>query len=145
LLGGSYTHPPISEVTCKEEVKEPILNVDDIGRFKVVHYSQKDNNKGPTTSKETIKDDSNPKKFFAKEPLPKNPPKKDPPTKANKKNHPPRKENTKKKENGKEVRLDIDIETTIGKISIYIYLKDIAKILEKKKHIEKSLVFEEGE
>jgi len=28
LLGGSYTHPLVSEVILKEEKEEPILNVD---------------------------------------------------------------------------------------------------------------------
>lgn len=38
LLGGSYTHPPISEATIKEEKREPILNTNDSGRFKGVQY-----------------------------------------------------------------------------------------------------------
>lgn len=88
LLGGSYTHPPISEVTFKEEKEEPILNADNSGRFKGVQYSQKDNNKDSTTSKEADKDDSIPKQVPPKESLPKDPPKKDPPKKANPKKGP---------------------------------------------------------
>ena len=59
LLGGSYTHPPISEVKTKYGKEELILNVDaSNGRFKGVQYSRKDNNKDPTTSKGPNKDDS---------------------------------------------------------------------------------------
>ena len=88
FLGGSYTHPPISEVTIEEEKEDPILNVDDSGRFKGVQYSQKDNNKDPTTSKETNKNDSIPKQVPHKEPLLQDPHNKDPLKRANpKKDH----------------------------------------------------------
>lgn len=140
-----HAHPPINEVTFKEEEKEPILNVDDSGRFKGVEYSRKDNNKGLTTSKEPKKYGPTPKQVSPKELLPKSPPKKDSPTKANPKKDPPRKEKTMKKEKGKEVRLNIDIETTIGKINILIPLKEIAKLPEQQQQIKKSLGFKEEE
>ena len=61
LLGGSYTHLPIREVTIKEEKNEPILNVDDSGKFKGIQYSRKNNDGSPTTYKETNKNESFPK------------------------------------------------------------------------------------
>lgn len=100
LLGGSYTHPPISEVTLKEENEEPILNSDSKGRFKGVQYSRKENIKDPTTPKDPSKGDPSPKQAPPKESLPEIPPKKDPPTKANREKDPPRKENIKKKKKG---------------------------------------------
>lgn len=78
LLGGSCTHPPISEVTIQEEKEEPILNADSSVRFKGVQYSQKDKHKDPATSEETNKDESPPKQAPPKDVPSKNPSKKDP-------------------------------------------------------------------
>lgn len=127
LLGGSYIYPPTGEVTIKEEKEEPILNIDDSGRFKGVQYSWKDNNKDFATSNEPNKDDSIPKQVSPKETLPKDPPKRDPPKKANSKKDPKKKE-TIKRDKGKEVGLNIDLETTIGKMTIQVPLKEIAKL-----------------
>lgn len=48
MLGGTYDHPSISEVTLEEEKDKTILNVDDSGIFKGVQYSRK--NKDTPTS-----------------------------------------------------------------------------------------------
>ena len=49
MLVGTYNHASISEVTLKQEKDEPILNVDDSGRFKGAKYSG-NNDKTPSTS-----------------------------------------------------------------------------------------------
>jgi len=127
FLGGSYTHPPISEVIIKEEKREPILNANDSGRFKGVQYSRKNNNENPTTSKERNKNDSIPKQVPHKELLPKDPPKKNLSKKFDPKKDPQKKEPTKRAK-GKEVELDINLETTIGKMTVQVPLKDIVKL-----------------
>lgn len=101
LLGGSYIHPSITEVTLREEKEESILKFDSKGRFKGFQYPQKEKGKDPSTSKEPSKEDPSPKKAPSKESIPEIPPKKDPSMKANPKKDPPRKEYIKKKEKGK--------------------------------------------
>jgi len=65
--------------------------------------------------------------------------------KANLKKDPPRKQYVKKKEKGKEIKLHIDIGVVIGKMTIPILLKEIAKLPKQQQQLKNSPGIQEEE